>query len=304
MKNKALKAVGEYLILILGSLLFAIAWEGFVIPNNMSSGGMMGLFTVIQYATKGAVDASLLYMIVNVALLAVAFVILGLKFGIRTIFCIILTSVFMPMVAQIPWLHSVPGNFLALPDPILVPVIGGLLEGVALGLVFRYNGSTGGSDILAMFINKYWPVSLGKFFIITDSVIITSILLLPGKQFGDMVYGYIMMLISALVLDWVSTGAKSTVQLLVFSSQYEKIADHITRDLDRGVTVLKAMGWYTKSDKNVLLILVRKKELFDLTKSIKEVDPKAFMSVSNASGVYGEGFEEIKVGFKKKKSNE
>lgn len=304
MKNKALKAVGEYLILILGSLLFAIAWEGFVIPNNMSSGGMMGLFTVIQYATKGAVDASLLYMIVNVALLAVAFVILGLKFGIRTIFCIILTSVFMPMVAQIPWLHSVPGNFLALPDPILVPVIGGLLEGVALGLVFRYNGSTGGSDILAMFINKYWPVSLGKFFIITDSIIITSILLLPGKQFGDMVYGYIMMLISALVLDWVSTGAKSTVQLLVFSSQYEKIADHITRDLDRGVTVLKAMGWYTKSDKNVLLILVRKKELFDLTKSIKEVDPKAFMSVSNASGVYGEGFEEIKVGFKKKKSNE
>lgn len=304
MKNKALKAVGEYLILILGSLLFAIAWEGFVIPNNMSSGGMMGLFTVIQYATKGAVDASLLYMIVNVALLAVAFVILGLKFGIRTIFCIILTSVFMPMVAQIPWLHSVPGNFLALPDPILVPVIGGLLEGVALGLVFRYNGSTGGSDILAMFINKYWPVSLGKFFIITDSIIITSILLLPDKQFGDMVYGYIMMLISALVLDWVSTGAKSTVQLLVFSSQYEKIADHITRDLDRGVTVLKAMGWYTKSDKNVLLILVRKKELFDLTKSIKEVDPKAFMSVSNASGVYGEGFEEIKVGFKKKKSNE
>lgn len=304
MKNKALKAVGEYLILILGSLLFAIAWEGFVIPNNMSSGGMMGLFTVIQYATKGAVDASLLYMIVNVALLAVAFVILGLKFGIRTIFCIILTSVFMPMVAQIPWLHSVPGNFLALPDPILVPVIGGLLEGVALGLVFRYNGSTGGSDILAMFINKYWPVSLGKFFIITDSIIITSILLLPDKQFGDMVYGYIMMLISALVLDWVSTGAKSTVQLLVFSSQYEKIADHITRDLDRGVTVLKAMGWYTKSDKNVLLILVRKKELFDLTKSIKEVDPKAFMSVSNASGVYGEGFEEIKVGFKKRKSNE
>lgn len=304
MKNKTLKAIVEYLILILGSLLFAIAWEGFVIPNNMSSGGMMGLFTVIQYATKGAVDASLLYMIVNVALLAVAFVILGLKFGIRTIFCIILTSVFMPMVAQIPWLHSVPGNFLALPDPILVPVIGGLLEGVALGLVFRYNGSTGGSDILAMFINKYWPVSLGKFFIITDSVIITSILLLPDKQFGDMVYGYIMMLISALVLDWVSTGAKSTVQLLVFSSQYEKIADHITRDLDRGVTVLKAMGWYTKSDKNVLLILVRKKELFDLTKSIKEVDPKAFMSVSNASGVYGEGFEEIKVGFKKRKSNE
>lgn len=304
MKNKTLKAIGEYLILILGSLLFAIAWEGFVIPNNMSSGGMMGLFTVIQYATKGAVDASLLYMVVNVALLVVAFAILGLKFGIRTVFCIILTSVFMPMVAQIPWLHSVPGNFLALPDPILVPVIGGLLEGVALGLVFRYNGSTGGSDILAMFINKYWPVSLGKFFIITDSIIITSILLLPDKQFGDMVYGYIMMLISALVLDWVSTGAKSTVQLLVFSSQYEKIADHITRDLDRGVTVLKAMGWYTKSDKNVLLILVRKKELFDLTKSIKEVDPKAFMSVSNASGVYGEGFEEIKVGFKKKKSNE
>lgn len=301
MKRKLLHTISEYLVMVLGCILFAIAWEGFVIPNDMSSGGLMGLCTVIQYATSGFVSASVLYLILNVFLLLLAFIFMGLSFGIRTIFCIVLTSLLMPLVEKMGFLHSVPGNFLALPDQILVPVMGGLLEGLALGLVFRHNGSTGGSDIIALFLNKYWPISQGRFYLITDSIIITSILFLPDKSFSDMVYGYIMMFISAMVLDWVTLGAKSSVQLLVFSKQYEKIADHITTQLDRGVTVLKAIGWYTKEDKNVLLILVRKKQMFEVTKHIKSVDPNAFMSVSNASGVFGEGFEEIKVGYKKKK---
>lgn len=300
MKQKVLSTIYEYVVMVLGCLLFAIAWESFVIPNDMSSGGLMGLCTVIQYATSGSISASFLYLIVNILLLLMAFVIMGASFGVRTIFCIILTSVLMPVVDKMPFLHSVPGNFLAVPDPILIPVIAGLLEGIALGLVFRHNGSTGGSDIIALFLHKYWPISPGKFYLISDSIIITSILLLPDKAFGDMVYGYIMMVVSALVLDWVTLGAKSSVQVLVFSKQYEKIADHITKEMDRGVTVLKAMGWYTKEDKNVLLILVRKKQLFEITKHVKAVDPRAFMSVTNASGVFGEGFEEIKVGYNKK----
>lgn len=301
MKNKALNTIYEYMVMVLGCLLFAIAWESFVIPNNMSSGGLMGICTVVQYATSGALNASVLYLIANIFLLLLSFAFMGVTFGIRTIFCIILTSLFMPLVDKLSFLRSVPGNFLALPDPILVPVMAGLVEGLSLGLVFRHNGSTGGSDIIALFLNRYWPISPGRFYIIFDSVIITSILLLPGKSFGDMVYGYIMMAVSALVLDWVTLGAKSSVQLLVFSKEYEKIADHITHDLDRGVTVLKSIGWYTKEEKNVLLILVRKKQLFDITKHIKAVDQNAFLSVSDASGVFGEGFEEIKVGYKKKK---
>jgi len=298
MKQKVIK---EYLIMTLGCLLFALAWEGFVIPNEMSSGGLMGLCTVIQYATFGKLSASYLYIIFNVVLVALAFVFMGLHFGVKTIYCIAMTSILMPVVANIPWLHSVPGNFFALPDPILVPVMGGLLEGLALGLVFKYNGSTGGMDIVALFVNKHWPISTGKFFIVADSIIITSILALPERVFGDMVYGYIMMAFSATVLDWVTLGSKSSVQLLVFSEEYEKIADHII-GMDRGVTVLKSMGWYTKKDKNVLLILVRKKQVFEITKLIKQVDPRAFVSITKASEVYGEGFEEIKIGLEKKKN--
>lgn len=304
MKEKTLKIILEYLVMTAGCLVFAIAWEGFVIPNNMSSGGLMGLCTVIQYATDNMLPASALYIAFNVVLLIFAFFAMGLSFGVRTIYCIVLTSILMPVVAGMPSLHSVAGNFLALPDPVLVPVVAGLLEGLGLGLVFKHDGSTGGMDIVAIFVNRHWPISTGRFFLFADFIIITSILFLPGRAFGDMVYGYIMMVVSALVLDMVTLGSKSSIQLLVFSQHYETIADRIINELDRGVTVLKAQGWYTKQDKNVLLILVRKKQLLEVTKLIKSTDPKAFVSVSAASSVYGEGFEEIKVGLTKTKKDD
>lgn len=304
MKEKTLKIILEFLVMTAGCLVFAIAWEGFVIPNNMSSGGLMGLCTVIQYATNNLLPASALYIAFNVVLLIFAFFAMGLSFGVRTIYCIVLTSILMPVVAGMPSLHSVAGNFLALPDPVLVPVVAGLLEGLGLGLVFKHDGSTGGMDIVAIFVNRHWPISTGRFFLFADFIIITSILFLPGRAFGDMVYGYIMMVVSALVLDMVTLGSKSSIQLLVFSQHYETIADRIINELDRGVTVLKAQGWYTKQDKNVLLILVRKKQLLEVTKLIKSTDPKAFVSVSAASSVYGEGFEEIKVGLTKTKKDD
>lgn len=303
MTRKIRQTVLEYLVMTLGCVLFAISWEGFVIPNNMSSGGLMGLCTVIQYSTNGVLPASLLYMGFNVLLVVFAFVAMGLSFGVRTIYCIALTSLMMPVIAGIPWIHSVPGNFLALPDPILVPVIAGLLEGLGLGLVFKHDGSTGGMDIVALFVNRHWPISTGRFFLVADFIIITSILFLPGKIFGDMVYGYIMMVVSALILDWVTLGSKSSVQILVFSQKYDVIADRIINDLDRGVTVLRAQGWFTKKDRNVLLILVRKKQLMEVTRLVKNTDPKAFVSVSQTGSVYGEGFEEIKTGLTKKKKN-
>lgn len=304
MKSKVLKVLFEYAVLTIGCIIFALSWEGFVIPNNMSSGGLMGLCTVIQYATDGVLPASIMYMVANIVLLIFAFLVMGISFGVRTIYCVVLTSLLMPVVAGLPWLHSVPGNFLELPDPLLVPVIAGLLEGLALGLIFKHEGSTGGMDIVALFVNRHWPISTGKFFIVADFFIIFSILFLPGKAFGDLLYGYIMMIISSLVLDRVSIGAKSSVQLLVFSKHYDVIADRIISELDRGVTVLKAQGWYTKQDKDVLLILVRKKQLMEVSSLIKATDPKAFVSVSQTNSVYGEGFEEMKTGLKKLKKDE
>ncbi len=302
--SKVLRAIAEYAVLTLGCFIFALAWEGFVIPNNMSSGGMMGICTIIQYATGGFLPASAMYLALNVILLLFAFIAMGLGFGIRTIYCIGMTTVLMSAVEGLPFLHSVAGQFFYIKDPVLIPLIGGLLEGLGLGIVFKYQGSTGGTDILAIFVNKHWPVSTGTFFIVTDFIVITSILFLPGKLFSDMLYGYMMMIVSSLMIDYITVGGKTSVQVLVFSQHFEQIADHIINNLDRGVTLVQAKGWYSKSDKPVLLIVIRKKQLFEVTKSIKSIDPKAFVSVSQASSVYGEGFEEIKVGITKKAKNE
>ena len=304
MSSKVARFLLEYAILTAGCFIYALAWEGFVIPNNMSGGGLMGLCTVIQYATNGRLAASMLYMVFNVFLLLFAFIAMGMGFGIRTIYCIAMSTVLMGVVEGIPVLHAIPGEFFYIKDPILVPLLAGLLEGLSLGIVFKYQGSTGGMDIIALFVNRHWPISTGTFFLISDFIIITSIIFLPGKMFGDMLYGYLMMVASSFMIDFITVGSKSSVQIMVFSQNYETIADHIIKDLDRGVTLVQAQGWYSKENKPVLLIVLRKKQLFEVTKLIKSVDPKAFVSVSQASSVYGEGFEEIKVGITKRKKDE
>jgi uncharacterized membrane-anchored protein YitT (DUF2179 family) len=153
-------------------------------------------------------------------------------------------------------------------------------------------------------VNKYWPVSLSKVFLISDIVIVALLLLLPDKSFTDMVYGLVEIITFSAIIDYVVGGDKSSYQLLVFSDKYADIADHIITNMNRGVTVLNAQGWYTRKEKNVLLILISRKQLPELTKVIKEVDPRAFMSVSSTNNVYGEGFEEMKTGLKLKNKPE
>lgn len=300
--KKGKRAVLDFLVLTVACFIFAFAWESFMIPNGMSAGGMMGLCTVIQYATAGTIPAQYSYFAVNALLIIVAVLAMGIGFGFKTIYCIVISSLAMEIVAGIPVFHSAPGEFFFVEETVLIPVIAGVLEAVGLGLVIRYGGSTGGTDIIAVMVNKYWPVSLSKVFLISDLVIVCLLLFLPDKAFTDMVYGIVEIVTFSLIIDFVVGGKKSSYQLFVFSQNYKEIADHIINKLERGVTVLSARGWYTKQDRNVLMILISQKELPSLTKVIKEMDPKAFMSVSSANNVYGEGFEEFKTGFKKLKS--
>lgn len=299
--KKARTTAWEYFVLTLGSLIFCFSWQCFVISNNMSSGGLTGLCTLLQMATNGLIPVSLSYLVINIMLLLVAFFILGNAFGIRTIYCILLTSVFFKILPNFEWLPAVEGNFFYVKETIMIPIIGGLLEAVGLGIIFRYGGSTGGSDIIAMIVNKFWPVSPGKFFLYTDFFIVLAMLLIPGKTFNDVLYGLLMMLASSFTVDYVLLGGKSTVQVTVFSEKYDQIADYIINYMDRGVTALNATGWYTKADRKVLLIMIRSSELRNLTKKIKEIDHRAFVSVLPAKCVYGEGFEEIKTGVNIKK---
>lgn len=299
-QGKISRIVWEYVILTIGTFLYCVPWEWFVIPNNFSSGGVTGLLTLVQFATGGAIPVGTSYIVVNAFLLIMAFMILGKSFGIRTIYCIALSSVFFEILPHFENFFSIEGALLYMPETVLIPLVAGLIEGIGLGIVLRFGGSTGGSDIFAMIMNKYWPISPGKFFLASDLVIIALVLLLPGKTFSDMIYGYLMMIVSSVLVDWVVVGAKSSVQVLIFSDKSQEIAERIL-SLDRGVTALKAVGCYKKQDKDVLITVVRRKGLHDITLAVKSIDPKAFVSVSSATSVYGEGFEEIKTGLNMKK---
>lgn len=304
MKGKVKTLFKEYLILTIASFIFAAAWECFMIPNGMSAGGMMGLCTIIQYATGDLIPAQVSYIAINAVLMVIAVLAMGIGFGFKTIYCIVVSTLAMGLISGMDALHSVPGEFFYIEEKVLVPIFAGVLEALGIGLILRYGGSTGGSDIVALMINKYWPVSLSTTFLIMDLFICAALLLLPEKNFSDMCYGLEMVVVFSFMVDTVVGGKKSSYQLFVFSDRYKEIADYIIYKMERGVTVLQAQGWYTKKSREVLMILISQKELPSLNKVIKDIDPRAFMSISATNNVYGEGFEEMKTGVKLKKKKQ
>ena len=302
-KKNLLPVLRDYLVITVASFIFAMAWECFMIPNGMAAGGMMGLCTIIQYATGGLIEAQYSYIVINALLIITAVLAMGIGFGFKTIYCIIVSTLAMGLLDSATFLHSVEGNFFYVQERVLIPIIAGVLEAVGIGLVLRCGGSTGGTDIVALMVNKYWPLSLSTVFFFTDLAICSLLLFVPVKNFSDMCYGLEELVMFSIMVDFVVAGKRSSYQLLVFSEKYREIADHIIHNMNRGVTLLKAQGWYSKQEKNVLLILINQKELPSLTKVIKEADAKAFMSISPTSNVYGEGFDEIKTGVSVKKKS-
>lgn len=289
------KVVWDYIVIIFSCALYCVAWTQIFIPNGLVSGGITGLCTVIQYGTGFPLYAS--YAIFNVILLALGFLILGKSFGFRTVFALGVITVMMDIFPML----NLPE--LTLKEGILNPIIASMVEAFGISILLNRGGSSGGTDIIALIINKYYPVSPGRVYMILDIVIIASVMLVPGKTIDDMVYGYIAVITFSLGLDYILLGRKSSVQILVFSERYAEIADYINKTLDRGVTALNATGWYSKKDKKVLLILVRRNEMSEVTHKLKQLDPKAFVAVTPVSDVYGEGFEEIKTGFKLNKKD-
>lgn len=300
MSAKFLKLFKEYFILTVACLSFAFAWEGFMIPNNMTSGGLMGACTVIQYATAGIIQASYSYVVINFILILLSVLAFGLGFGFKTLYCIGLTSVFLELVGNVEWLHAVPGAFFFIREPVLIPIVAGVLEAIGVGLMIRNGGSSGGTDIIVLIVNKYYPVSMARLFLLFDLMVISCLLFLPDKAFADMVYGYEMMLTFSMVFDVIIGGQRNSFQLMIFSDKYSEIADFVNEKMDRGATLLKAQGWYTKAEKNVLLVMISQKQLPMLSAAIKKIDSKAFMSVAKIGDVYGEGFEPIKGGIDRK----
>ena len=291
--NKILSTLWDYFLMTVGSVIFCMAWTSFLIPNGLASGGLTGFCTIIQYGTGLPVGIS--YPVLNFLLLLLGFLVLGKGFGVKTIYVIILTSVLFDALPMFPQL------VVMMDEKLLVALVGAVMESVGIGLVLLRGGSTGGTDIIAMIINKFWPVSPGRVYLITDIFIILSILLVPGKGIVDVIYAYVVMLGFSFGVDLVLMGNKSTVQILVFSSKYQQIADHMITNVDRGVTALQSMGWYSKQESKVLLIVARKYQMNTILNEIRNIDTRAFISVSSAMSVFGEGFEEVKAGVKTKK---
>lgn len=294
--SKFLPVIWDYLLMTVGSILFCLAWTSFIIPNGLSSGGLTGFCTIIQYGT--GIPVGWTYPILNILLLILGFLSLGKAFGIKTIYVIALTSVLFEVLPMFPQLE------VHMDEKLLVALVGAAMESVGLGVVLLRGGSSGGTDIVAMMVNKYWPVSPGRVYLVTDVIIISCMLLVPGKGLVDMIYAYVIMLGFSFGVDFVLLGNKSTVQILVFSANYKEIGDHIIHNVRRGVTALESVGWYSQNPGKVLLIIARKHQMNEVINEIRKIDKKAFISVSTAMSVFGEGFEEVKTGIKTKRNNQ
>lgn len=286
LKNNIWFQLKDFIFIILGSFSYALAWQGFFIPNQLTTGAVTGLASIIYYAF-GTPPVDITYAVANVILLIFALKILGLKFCIRTIFGVFFCWLFLHILPL--WIP----NGLVQGDTFMASVIGGILCGVGLGVVFTSNGSTGGTDIIAAMVNKYRNVSFGKMLLYIDIIIISSSYLV-FHDVQRVIYGYIIMFITTTVCDMIINGIRASVQLLIFSDKWEDIAESISNELQRGVTVLDGMGWYTKKPKKVLVVVAKRTQITQIERLIKNIDNNAFISQSAVSAVYGQGFDKIK----------
>ncbi len=290
----------DYLFITLGLLLYTIGFTVFLLPYKIVTGGVTGISAIIFYATGFPIETS--YLAINVALLVVALKILGFKFMMKTIYAIFMLA-FMLMMGQ----ELLPSTPEGMPVQILGPdqafmslIIGCGFTGTSLAVVFSNNGSTGGTDIIAACVNKYYNFSLGQVLIMVDLCIIGSCMFIP--EFGDglqrahkVVFGLCTMAIENFVLDYIMNARRESVQFLIFSEKWQEIAYAIGTQMDHGVTILDGHGWYTGERRKVLCILAKKRESLEMFRLIKHIDPNAFVSQSAVIGVYGEGFEEITI---------
>ena len=285
MKKNSVTAIKDYAIITFGLLLFTMGWMVFLLPAEITGGGISGVGAVLYYATKIPVSAT--YLSVNVLLVLIAIRILGASFGIKTIYSILMLSAFFAIFQGIVKEPIVDDMFLS-------AVLGGMSCGIGLGIVFSRGGSTGGTDIFAMIVNKYRNISPGRIILYCDVIIIASsyfVFRSPEK----LVYGYVSMWVVSYSLDSFLSGTNRSAQMFIYSKEYEKIANFINNEAIRGVTIVDGKGWYSREETKIIISVVRKKEAGMIFREIKEIDPDAFITMGSVMGVYGKGFDKLKL---------
>ncbi len=310
-RKKFINEVKDYIYITLGLLLYTIGWTGFLLPYEIVTGGVTGFSAIIFYATNGnghGIPIMYSYFILNALLLVLALKILGWRFLMKTIYAIFMLSAMLGVAQDI--VTNDDGSMVKLlgDQDFMSLIIGCCITGTSLAIVFLNNGSTGGTDIVAAVVNKYRNMSLGTVLIFVDLFIIgmSFPMFIYARDFTTtqalykIVFGLCTMVVENFMLDYVMNSQRESVQFFIFSKKYQEIANAIGTEMQHGVTILDGHGWYSGADMKVLCILARKRESITMFRLIKSIDPNAFVSQSSVIGVYGEGFDEMKVKVEKK----
>lgn len=282
-----LREMRDYLMIALGMILYGIGWTVFLLPNDITSGGVPGIASIIYFATGFPVQYT--YFAINFFLLLLSLKILGLKFSMKTIFAVFVLTFFLSLIQKFT-----TGLTLLQDQPFMACVLGASFCGSGIGIAFSANGSTGGTDIIAAIINKYRDITLGRVILICDMIIISSSYFVL-HDWEKVVYGFVTLYVSSFVLDQIVNSARQSVQFFIISKHYEEIGRRINKDLHRGVTVIDGTGLYTGFGIKMMFVLAKKRESTTIFRLIMDIDPEAFVSQSAVIGVYGEGFDHIKV---------
>lgn len=291
--------VKDYFYITLALSLIAFSYTAFLLPYEIVTGGLAGLASLFYYAVRLPIEDT--FFAVNVILLIGALKILGFKFLIKTIYATVVLSFFLWAAQEIAP-HTADGNLiksLGEGNEFMAVIIGSFINGAGLAIVFLHNGSTGGVDIIAASVNKYRDMSLGTVIQMVDICIVSSSYFI-FDDFSKIVFGLCTIVIETVSLDYIMNARRESVQFMIFSKKYQEIADAVARTVDTGVTILDGHGWYTGKEVKVLCTLTRKRNSVTVFRLIKMIDPDAFVSQSRVIGVYGEGFDTIKIKVKKK----
>ncbi len=279
-----IKNIRTYIILTFGLFINAFAWAAFLIPSKIVGGGVSGIGLLIYYST--GIPVGVFFLGANVIFLLVAVKTLGSRFGAKTIYGIIMLSLFLSVLQKL-----IPNALVK--DAFMATLIGGALGGTGIGIAFSQGGSTGGTDIIAMIINKYRNISPGKVILTIDIFIIGSSFLV-FHSIEKIIYGFVCMAVATYSIDLFLNGSRESLQVTIISKKYADIANKIGKDMNRGVTLLNGKGWYSNEDIEVIMTMIHKSQSAEIMRLVQETDDKAFVSMARVMGVYGKGFEQLR----------
>ena len=303
-----------------GMFCYAFGWQMCVLPAGGMGGGAAGLATLINAILPASLSAGFftignLIFIINCILLILGVMIVGWKFGIKTLYCILMMSVMFNLVD----ICLEPDMMVRLLEGVdawrlLLVAMGAASCGLGIAVSFMQGGSTGGTDIVAMIINKFRTVSYGKVLLMTDcGILISSVLLtttvqmaneagviemmqispLAPEAFARMVYGFMMIAVIGYTVDFVQSGNQQSNQIMIFCKDYEAMAEMIKVKANRGATLIDAMGSYSMTPSKAVMVVCRKRDTSMILKLVREQDPNAFLTVGSVMGVYGQGFDAL-----------